>query len=63
MPLTPTWIHIPEFLDIYGPVIAFRFFDRVFGWVQWNINRLTTIEGDGGKILVEEWFEHDNFVS
>ena len=31
--------------------------------MQWNINGLATIEGDGGKILVEEWFEHDNLIS
>ena len=57
-----TWNHIPEFLYIYGPVTAFWVFDGVWGWVQWNINGFATIEGDRRKILVEERFEHDNFI-
>ena len=55
--------NVPEFLYIYGPVTAFWGFDGVFWWVQWNINGLATIEGDRGEILVEKWFEHDNFIS
>jgi hypothetical protein len=55
--------HVPKFLYIYGPVTAFWGFNRVFWWVQWNINGLATIECDRGEILVEEWFEHDNFIS
>ena len=61
--LTLSHENVPKFLYIYGPVTAFWVFDRVFWWVQWNINGLATIKGDRGEILVEEWFEHDNFIS
>lgn len=32
-------------------------------WVQGNVDRLPSIEGDGGEVLIEKGFEHDNLVT
>jgi hypothetical protein len=31
--------------------------------MQWNVDRLSPIKGDGWEVLVKEWFEHDDFVA
>lgn len=53
---------IPELIEINCPVITGRFI-TLSRRMQRNVNRFPPIKRHRWEILVEEWFEHDDFVT
>ena len=58
---SPT-INEPELINVDSPVVPCWLVDTSRVWVEGNVNRNTSIKRDGGKVLVEEWFEQDDFI-
>ena len=54
---------VPKFIKIDSPIVAGGLIERL-GWrVQRNVYRFTSVEYYRWKILIEERFKHDNFIS
>jgi hypothetical protein len=53
----------PQFFHINRPFRAGRLEFVTRGWVERNVDRDTAVECDGRKVLVEEGFEHDDFIT
>ena len=40
-----------------------RFLDTLCVWMERDVDGNTSVECDGGKVLIEKWFEEDDLVS